>query len=45
VLSLHPTARTKHAAASLSDTYIIAESGAVPLYKNLFDDDRIAVVG
>jgi Xaa-Pro aminopeptidase len=45
VLSLHPTARTKHAAASLSDTYVIAESGAVPLYKNLFDDDKIAVVG
>jgi Xaa-Pro aminopeptidase len=41
----HPTARTKNAMASLSDTYVITNSGAVPIYKNLFDDDRIAVVG
>jgi Xaa-Pro aminopeptidase len=45
VVVLHPTARTKNAAASLSDTYVITDSGAVPIYKNLFDDDRIAVVG
>ena len=44
VLSLHPTARTKHAMAALSDTYVITYSGAVPLYKNLFDDNEIAVL-
>ena len=45
VLALHPTARTKHAVASLSDTFVITESGAVPMYKNLFDDGNIAEVG
>ncbi len=45
VVCLHPTAKTKHAAVCLSDTYVVTESGAVPLYKNLFDDDEIAVVG
>lgn len=45
VVSLHPTARTKHAAACISDTYVITGSGAVPMYKNLFDDNEIAVVG
>lgn len=45
IVCLHPSAKTKHAAACLSDTYVIANSGAVPLYKNLFDDDGIAVVG
>jgi Xaa-Pro aminopeptidase len=45
IVCLHPTARTKHAMACLSDTYVIAESGAVPLYKELFEDSDIAVVG
>ena len=45
VVSLHPTARTKHAMACLSDTYVITNSGAVPIYKNLFDDNEITVVG
>ncbi|MFC1861989.1 M24 family metallopeptidase [Chloroflexota bacterium] len=45
VISLHPTARTKHATVSISDTYVITNSGAVPIYKNLLDDNEIAVVG
>ena len=45
VVCLHPTAKTKHAMACLADTYVIAESGAVPLYKELFEDSEIAVVG
>jgi hypothetical protein len=45
IVCLHPTAKTKDAAVCLSDTYVVTESGAVPLYKNLFDDDEIAVVG
>ena len=45
IVCLHPTAKTKHAAVCLSDTYVVTESGAVPLYKNLFDKDEIAVVG
>ena len=44
VVSLHPTAKTKYAAVCLSDTYIVTNSGAVPMYKNLFDDGEIAVV-
>ncbi len=45
VISIHPTARTKKAVASMSDTYVVAKSGAVPIYQNLFDDSKIAVVG
>lgn len=45
IVCLHPTAKTKHAAVCLSDTYVVSASGAVPLYKNLFDQDEIAVVG
>jgi len=45
VVSIHPTARTKYAMASMADTYIITDSGAVPLYKNLFDDNEIPVIG
>ncbi len=45
IVCLHPTAKTKDAAVCLSDTYVVTESGAVPLYKNLFDDDEIEVVG
>jgi len=45
IVCLHPTARTKHAMACLSDTYVIAESGAVPLYNELFEESEIAVVG
>jgi Xaa-Pro aminopeptidase len=45
VVSLHPTARTKQATACLSDTYVIADSGAVPIYKNLFDDNEIVALG
>jgi Xaa-Pro aminopeptidase len=44
VVSLHPTAKTKDAMASISDTYVIANSGAVPLYRNLFDDNELIVV-
>lgn len=45
VLSLHPTARTKCATASISDTYVIGNSGAVPLYGNLFDDSELFIAG
>lgn len=45
IVCLHPTARTKHAMVCLSDTYVIAESGAVPLYKELFDASDITVLG
>jgi Xaa-Pro aminopeptidase len=45
VVSLHPTARSKHVTASLSDTYVITNSGAVPIYQNLFDDDKIVLAG
>jgi len=41
VVSLHPTAETKDALACLSDTYVITDSGAVPLYDNLYEDDEI----
>jgi Xaa-Pro aminopeptidase len=44
VVSLHPTAKTKHAMVSLSDTYVIGDSGAIPLYRNLFDDSEIIAV-
>ena len=43
IVVLHPTAQTKHASASLSDTYVIDESGAVPIYQSLFDDNEIVV--
>ena len=43
IVCLHPTAKTKHASASLSDTYVIDESGAVPIYQSLFDDNEIVV--
>ena len=45
IVCLHPTAKTKNAMVCISDTYVVAESGAVPLYKNLFDDGAIAVIG
>ena len=45
VISLHPTATTRHASACIADTYVIGQSGAVPLYANLFEDDELAVVG
>ena len=44
VLSMHPTAKTKYAASSLADTYVIESSGAVPLYRNLYDDNDLIVV-
>ena len=43
IVCLHPTAKTKHASASLSDTYVIDETGAIPIYQSLFDDDEIVV--
>ena len=45
VVALHPSARTKYAMACLSDTYVITNSGAVPIYKNVIDDNGITVVG
>jgi Xaa-Pro aminopeptidase len=45
VVCLHPTAKTKNAMACLADTYVITEAGAVPLYKELFEDSAIPVVG
>ncbi len=45
VLSAHPVAKTKRGACSLSDTYVIADKGAVPLYKNLHDDNELFVIG
>lgn len=45
VLSVHPTARTKHMAVCIADTHVITESGAVPIYKPLFDDDDIPIIG
>ncbi len=44
VISLHPTAKTKYAMAAISDTYVIEKSGAVPMYKNLFDDNELVVI-
>ena len=44
VISLHPTAKTKYAAACIADTYVIGNSGAVPMYRNLFDDSDLIVV-
>jgi Xaa-Pro aminopeptidase len=44
VVSLHPTARPAYG-MMVSDTYVITEAGAVPIYENLFNDDEIAVVG
>ena len=44
VVSLHPTAKTKRALAAISDTYVIEKSGAVPMYKNLFDDNELVVI-
>jgi hypothetical protein len=32
-------------AACIADTHVITKSGAVPIYKPLFDDDNIPVVG
>jgi Xaa-Pro aminopeptidase len=45
VVSVHPTARTGHIAACISDTYVITKSGAVPIYEPLFADDEIFVIG
>jgi Xaa-Pro aminopeptidase len=45
VVSVHPTARTRHIAACIADTHVITTSGAVPIYKPLFDDDEIPVIG
>ena len=45
VVSVHPTARTRHIAVCIADTYVITRSGAVPIYKPLSDDDDIAVIG
>ena len=45
VVSVHPTARTKYIAACIADTHVITKSGAVPIYKPLFDDDEIPVIG
>ena len=41
VVSLHPTARTQSAAVCISDTYVIVDSGAIPIYQNLFNDNKI----
>ncbi|HBB16538.1 MAG TPA: hypothetical protein DCZ97_05845 [Syntrophus sp. (in: bacteria)] len=45
VVSVHPTARTRHMAVCIADTHVITNSGAIPIYKPLFDDDKIPVVG
>jgi Xaa-Pro aminopeptidase len=45
VVSVHPTARTRHMAVCIADTHVITTSGAVPIYKPLFDDDGIHIVG
>jgi len=45
VVSVHPTARTRHMAVCISDTHVVTTSGAVPIYKPLFDDDGIPIVG
>lgn len=44
VISLHPNARKDHTVACLADTYVITDSGAVPIYKNLFDDNDIFLI-
>lgn len=44
VLSVHPTARRGHLPVCISDTYVITDSGAVPIYGNLFADDEIFVI-
>jgi Xaa-Pro aminopeptidase len=45
IVCLHPTAKIKGAAVGLADTSVVTESGAVPLYKSLYDDNEICVVG
>jgi Xaa-Pro aminopeptidase len=45
VVSVHPAARKGHIAASIADTHVITNSGAVPIYRPLFDDDKIPVIG
>ncbi len=44
IFSLHPTARTKQAMACIADTYVIGDSGAIPLYRPLFDDSDITII-
>jgi Xaa-Pro aminopeptidase len=45
IVIAHPTAFTKKINASIADNLVVTSSGAVPIYKELFDDDEIAVVG
>lgn len=45
VVAVHPTARTGELAVCISDTYVITPSGAVPIYRPLFDDREIALIG
>ncbi|MHB8772726.1 MAG: M24 family metallopeptidase [Syntrophales bacterium] len=45
VVSVHPTAPAGHAAVCIADTYVITESGAVPIYRPLADDGGIARIG
>ena len=45
VVCLHPTVRLKHLRVSFADTYVVTDQGTVPLYRSLFDDNEIIVVG
>jgi Xaa-Pro aminopeptidase len=45
LVSVHPTAKAKHMAVCIADNFVITDAGAVPLYKPLFDDSEIAVIG
>lgn len=44
VVSVHPTAQAGHAAVCIADTYVITESGALPIHRALADDDAIALI-
>ena len=41
VVALHPTAVTDSALGCIADTYVITDAGAVPIYRNVFDDNEI----
>jgi Xaa-Pro aminopeptidase len=45
IVALHPMAKIGDFSASISDTYVISESGAIPIYRNLFDDGGVIILG
>lgn len=45
VVSLHPTAVLGHASVSLADVFVTTDSGAVPIYDELSNDNEVTTVG